>query len=163
YSSYFADKQNVLSYEHEKLQEYLALTERRSIRVYELIRRANTVLLIWGSLFLGLALASGVIKLIDPGQVSWELPVASGAAGLLSIVAAFYSRPIRQLQENLNNLAVFRMILESRSLKTAVTRYHLTTPETLQELETERHAEAADRQITALQSQLEVIMKTDEV
>jgi hypothetical protein len=163
YSSYFADKQNVLSYEDEKLQQYLALTERRSIRVYELIRRANTALLIWGSLFLLLTLAAGVLKLVEPDQVSWELPVASGATGLLAIVAAFYSRPIRQLQENLNNLAVFRMILESRSLKTAVTRYHLTTPETLRELETQRHAEAAHRQIDALQSQLEVIMKADEV
>jgi hypothetical protein len=163
YRSYFADKQNVLAYEDEKLQEYLRLTERRSIRVYELIRRANLFLLVWGSIFLLLTLAAAALKLADPDRVGWELPAVTGGLGLLQLVSAFYSRPIRQLQQNLTNLAVFRMILESRSLKTAFTRYHLTTPETLRELETPDHAETAARQIEALKAQLEVIWKTDEV
>jgi hypothetical protein len=163
YRSYFADKQNVLAYQDERLQEYLALTQQRSLRVYELIRRANVALLIWGSVFLLVTLAASALKLADPGGVDWQLPVATGAIGLIQIVSAFFTRPIRQLQENLTNLAVLRMILESRSLKTAVMRYHITTPETLRELETPELAETASRQIAGLRQQLDVIEKTDGV
>src|SRR6266571_1986514 len=52
YRSFFIDKQNVLAYESEKLQEYAHLTGKRAIAVYDTIRRANTFLLLWGSAFL---------------------------------------------------------------------------------------------------------------
>jgi hypothetical protein len=50
------------------------------------------------------------------------------------------------------------MILESHSLKTAFTRYHLTTPEVLRELGDDTEQEkAALAQIRALEEQLRVI------
>jgi hypothetical protein len=74
------------------------------------------------------------------------------------------SRKVRStadLQRNLTNLAAFKMILESHSLKTAFARFHLTTPQTLARLRTEREATAAARQVDALERQLAVIQALD--
>ena len=49
------------------------------------------------------------------------------------------------------------MILESHSLKTAVARSHLTTPQPLRELQTEGEADDAARQIEGLRKELEAI------
>ena len=161
YRSYFSDKQNVLAYQDEKLRQYLNLTERRSIKVYERISRANTFLLIWGSLFLVVTLIAAILNLADPDDFDWKVPLITGGVGLLQLVAAFFSKPSRDLQRNLTNLAVFKMILESHSLKTAFIRYHLTTPRTLGEVETAAAAQTANRQIGMLKEQLEVIEAMD--
>jgi nicotinamidase-related amidase len=161
YRTYFADKQNVLSYQDEKLREYLTLTENRSIKVYERISRANTFLLIFGSLFLVLTLIAAILNLADPGDFDWKVPLVTGGIGLLQLVAAFFSKPTRDLQRNLTNLAVFKMILESHSLKTAFVRYHLTTPKTLGEIQSAAAATTAGRQIGMLREQLEVIEGMD--
>jgi hypothetical protein len=157
FRGYFANKQNVLAYQNEQLQEYARLTESRSIRVYEAVRRANTFLLVWGAIFLGLTLVGAVLHLIDPDRWSLEVTAVTGGLGLAQVLTAFFGRPIRELQNNLNNLASFKMILESHSLKTAFTRYHLTTPEVLRELGDETNREAALGQISALNEQLRVI------
>ena len=157
YRSYFANKQNVLAYQSEQLADYQRLTESRSIRVYEVIRRANTFLLICGGLFLVLALAGSLLHLIDKDQWSWEASAVTGGLGLAQVLAAFFGRPMRELQNNLNNLAGFKMILESHSLKTAFTRYHLTTPEVLSEVGDGPRLQAALGQIRALEEQLRVI------
>jgi hypothetical protein len=157
YRSFFADKQSVLAYESEKLQEYSHLTGKRAIGVYDTIRRANTVLLVWGSLFLAVSLIGTILQFIAPNRWSWELTAATGGLGLLQLVASFFSKPMRDLQRNLNNLASLRMILESHSLKTAFTRFHLTTPEVLRELKSEGEVERAHAQIDALEAQLHVI------
>jgi hypothetical protein len=162
YRTYFADKQNVLAYQDEKLRQYLDLTERRSIKVYERISRANTFLLIWGSLFLVVTLIAVLLNLADPEDFNWKIPLVTGGVGLLQLVAAFFSKPTRDLQRNLTNLAVFKMILESHSLKTAFIRYHLTTPKTLGEVPTTAAAATASRQIGMLRDQLEVIEAMDE-
>ena len=52
YRSFFQDKQNVLAFQDEKLRQYLALTERRSLDVYERIKRTNTFLILFGCTFL---------------------------------------------------------------------------------------------------------------
>lgn len=163
YRTYFMDKQQVLAYQDEKLREYLAFTEQRAITVYERIKRANTFLIVWGSVFLVLTLVASVMELAGVGDFDWKLPAVTGGLGLLQLVTAFFSGPIRDLQRNLTNLAVFKMILESHSLKAAFTRYHLTTPETLRELQDAAEAETAARQIEALRQQLDVIEKTDAV
>ena len=69
--------------------------------------------------------------------------------------------PSADLQRNLTNLAVFKMILESHSLKTAVARFHLTTPQALRELQSKPEADAAHRQIEALRKELEAIEDVD--
>jgi hypothetical protein len=157
YRSFFIDKQNVLAYESEKLQEYAHLTGKRAVGVYDTIKRANTFLLVWGSAFLTLTLVGTILHLVAPHRWSWEMTAATGGIGLLQLVAAFFSKPMRDLQSNLNNLASLRMILENHSLKTAFTRFHLTTPEVLRELKEPGEVKRASAQIATLASQLEVI------
>ena len=129
--------------------------------MYERISRANTFLLIFGSLFLVLTLVAAILNLADPGDFDWKLTLVTGGIGLLQLVAAFFSKPSRDLQRNLTNLAVFKMILESHSLKTAFIRYHLTTPKTLGEIQSAAAATTAGRQIGMLREQLEVIQGMD--
>jgi hypothetical protein len=68
---------------------------------------------------------------------------------------------MRDLQQNLNHLAAFRMILEGHSLKTAFARYHLTTPKVLREFKDDDGVSehAADIQIDSLTRQLDLIDK----
>ena len=156
FRSYFADKQNVLAHQTERLDEYQQLTERRSIRLYRMIAYANAFLLIIGGAFLLLALVSSILSIVSPDRFPWQIAAVTGGLGLGGLVAVFFTRPIKDLQQNLNNLASFKMILEGHSLKEAFTRYHLTTPEVLREVgETERTS--ALLQIEALREQLAVI------
>ena len=163
YSSFLQDKQNVLTYESEKLRDYLLLTERRAVDTFGLIKRANTFLIAWGSAFLLATLLLAVASALFPDAVRWELTLVTGGLSLLQLVSAFFSRPIRDLHQNLTNLAVFKMILESHSLKAALTRFHLTTPQTLREFHADDEAEAASRQVRLLDEQVSVIEEFDKV
>src|SRR5206468_1554353 len=80
YQSFFQDRQNVLAYETERLQEYLLLTERRSRDVYETVKRANKFLLAWGAAFLSATLVLSIASAI--GNVDWKLPAITGAMRL---------------------------------------------------------------------------------
>jgi hypothetical protein len=161
YASFFQDKQNVLAYQDEKLRQYLLLTERRSVELYERIKLANTSLVLFGLTFLVTTLV--LIVLYAAGVVDKLWPAAvTGTVGLLQIASAFVSRPVRELQQNLTNLAIFKMILESHSLKTAFARFHLTTPQTLRELASAEEAETAGRQIAALAKELNVMQQMDD-
>jgi hypothetical protein len=162
YRSFFIDKQNVLAYESEKLQEYAQLTSKRAVAVYDTIKRANSFLLIWGSAFLTLTLGGTILHIVSPARWSWQMSVATGGVGLLQLVAAFFSKPIHDLQANLNNLAGLRLILENHSLKTAFTRFHLTTPEVLRELKSSDEVDRATAQIKTLENQLAVIDRFQE-
>ena len=155
YQTFFQDRQNVLAHESEKLLEYELLTQRRSLEVYDAIKRANTFLIAWGMVFLSLTLVLSVLSAF--GVVRWQLAAVTGGLSLAQFVGAFFSQPTSDLQRNLTNLAVFKMILESHSLKTAVARFHLTTPQALRELNSEREANAAARQVEALQKELQAI------
>ncbi len=157
YRSYFADKQNVLAYQSERLQDYEQLTEERSVRVYKTISRANGFLLLLGCAFLLLALVGSILNLAWPDRFDWQIVAVTGGLGIGGVVAVFFTRPIRDLQQNLNNLASFKMILEGHSLKEAFTRYHLTTPEVLREVGNESELDTAGSQIEALRRQLAVI------
>ena len=161
YASFFQDKQNVLACQTEKLQDYLRLTEDRAVELYESIQLSNKFLMLWGSAFLVLTLVGAVLSAIWPDRFDWKLPLVTGGLSLLQLVSAFYSKPMEDLQQNLTNLATFKMILESHSLKTAFARFHLTTPQTLREFQGEDEAKAAARQIEVLEKQLAVIEKSE--
>ena len=135
YKTYFQDRQNVLAHESEKLRAYELLTQRRSVELYETIRRANTFLIAWGTVFLTATLVLSILSAF--GVVDWKAAAVTGGLSLAQFVGAFFTQPSSDLQRNLTNLAVFKMILESHSLKTAVARFHLTTPQALRELHTE--------------------------
>jgi len=159
YQTYFQDRQNVLAHESEKLREYELLTQRRALEVYDTIRRANTVLIGFGMAFLAVTLVLSILSAFGVGN--WQAAAVTGGLGLASFVGAFFTQPGSDLQRNLTNLAVFKMILESHSLKTAVARFHLTTPQALRELQTPREAGAAARQIEVLRNELEAIEEVD--
>jgi hypothetical protein len=161
YRTFFQDKQNVLAFQDEKLRQYLQLTERRSLDVYERIKRTNTFLILFGCAFLTVTLVFAVLNAIWPNRFRWEIAAVTGGIGLLQLVSAFVSKPIRDLQQNLTNLAVFKMILESHSLKTALARFHLTTPQTLRELQTPEEAKLAAEQVAILQQQVTAIQEFD--
>jgi hypothetical protein len=160
YRSFFQDKQSVLVSESERLRDYLTLTERRASETYSWIQFANRFLVAWGSVFL-LATLAFAIAASAGAHVAWKLPAITGGIGIAQLLGAFYSRPMQDLQRNLTNLAVFKMILESRSLKTALGRFHLTTPQVLRELQTEDEAAKAKRQIDLLRTELAVIQEYD--
>jgi len=159
YVSYFQDKQNVLVSQVAKLQEYLHLTQRRAEDVYQNIKRANQLLIWWGIVFLALTVIGAISSAVWPGRVDWKLPLVTGGLSLLQLVSAFFWRPMADLQKNLTNLATFRMILESHSLKVALARFHLTTPQTLRD---DIDHIAAARQVRALEAQIEAIKKIEE-
>ena len=161
YRSYFLDKQNVLAFQDEKLRQYLALTERRSLEVYERIKQTNTFLIWFGCAFLATTLVFAILNAIWPSRFAWQIAAVTGGIGLIQLVSAFISKPIRDLQQNLTNLAVFKMILESHSLKTALARYHLTTPQTLRELQTEDEQGLASAQVAVLKQQVLAIQEFD--
>jgi hypothetical protein len=162
YESFFQDKQNVLAYQDEKLRQYVLLTERRSVEIYERIKRANTFLILFGLTFLGATLVLSILSAVWPDRFDWKPAAITGGVGLLQIASAFVSGPVRQLQQNLTNLAMFKMIIESHSLKTAFARFHLTTPQALREFSSAHEAEAAGRQIGALAEQLRVMQEMDD-
>jgi hypothetical protein len=156
YRNFFADKASVLAYQGERQQDYEQLTEKRSLRVYQTITRANVFLLLLGCAFLLLALAGSILNLVSDSS-DWQIVAVTGGLGLGGIVAVFFTRPARDLQQNLNNLASFKMVMEGHSLKEAFTRYHLTTPEVLREVGSELERDTALSQIEALRRQLAVI------
>jgi hypothetical protein len=155
FQSYFQDRQNVLAHQSEKLQAYEQLTQSRSLKVYDTIRRTNVFLIAWGATFLFASLVLSILSAF--GVVEWEAAAVTGGLGLAQFVGAFFTQPSSDLQRNLTNLAVFKMILESHSLKTAVARFHLTTPQALREMHSDPEADAAHRQIEALRKELDAI------
>src|SRR6266511_5635385 len=111
--------------------------------------------------FLGTTLVLALLNATWPDRSDWRIAAITGGVGLLQLVTAFISKPIRDLQQNLTNLAVFKMILESHSLKTALSRFHLTTPRTLRELQTDGETELAAAQIEMLKQQVLAIQEFD--
>jgi hypothetical protein len=161
YQFFFQDQQNVLAYQSQRLQEYLALTERRALRVYDMVNLANLFLIAFGALFLVATLGFAIAAAIWPDTVRWELPAITGGLSLAQFVGVFFRTPTNDLQQNLTNLARFKLALESHSLKTAIIRFHLTTARTLRAMETKSHAKEALLQIETLRKQLEVIRGAD--
>jgi hypothetical protein len=154
YASFFQDKQNVLSYETRKLDDYVELTEKKSEDVYRKIGGANTFLMWWGMIFLTLTVVGIAASIIWPDRVDWRVTLVTGGLSLIQLLTLFFRRPMKDLLDNLTNLAMFRMILENHSLKTALARYHLTTPQTLREA---IDLDAAGKQVKALEKQIKVL------
>jgi hypothetical protein len=159
FQTFFKDKQSVLAYESEKLQDYLVLTERRALNTYNWIKRSNLFLIAWGSVFLVATLVFAVWAAVDPEEVSWAIPAITGGVGLVQLVSSFYTQPMKDLQRNLMNLTTYRLVLESHSLKMALARFHLTTPRTLRDVRSRGQATEANFQIGVLEKEIDAIEK----
>jgi hypothetical protein len=161
YERFFQDQQNVLAYQNQRLQDYITLTEHRAVRLYQTINFANRFLLLWGGLFLAASLVFTVLSAIWPHRFDWKFSAITGGLGIAQFVGVFFTKPTKDLHHNLTNLAGFKMVLESHALKTAIMRFHLTTPRTLQPIENDDHAAAARLQIDMLDRELKVIGQAD--
>lgn len=161
FQTFFKDKQAVLAYESEKLESYVALTERRARENYLWVQRSNRFLILAGMAFLTLSLVLAVATGLGLGDTSWTLPSVTGGIGLVQVLAVLFLRPAEDLNSNLMRFTTYRMILESHSLKMALARFHLTTPLTLREIDNGLHLETAKRQIELLNQELATLGNLD--
>jgi nicotinamidase-related amidase len=156
YSSYVNDKQGILSYEDARLRDYRRQTTERLRRTQRMVVRATGFLVGWGVAFLTIALVMSVAAAAFPGRFDWQVPAIVGGVGLIPLVSVLFVRPLRMLQNSLNADTIFRMVLESRSLKVALARYHLTAAESL------REQESSGDQLAMLDKQLRLLQSIDE-
>ncbi|MDT0546524.1 MULTISPECIES: hypothetical protein [Streptomyces] len=155
YSSYIQDKQGILSYEDARLRDYRIQTSERLRQAQRTVGFAAKFLLGLGTCLLLTALLLSLLGVFFPGRVGWESPAVLGALGAGQIITLFFTRPVRSVQDALAEETIYRMVLESRSLKVALARYHVTTANALR-----RHDDFGS-QSDALERQLEVLEKID--
>lgn len=132
YRSYYHDKQNVLSYQDDKLAQYVDLAGRRSAKVYQWIYVVNLGLMLFGFMFLILAFISAILHLSDPQKFPAELVLLTGGLSISQLLMAFFAVPSRDMQNNLYSLVRLRNYLEAYSTITALLRHYFTRPELLQ-------------------------------
>jgi hypothetical protein len=155
YSSYIQDKQGILSYEDARLRDYRIQTSERLRQAQRTVGFAAKFLLGLGTCLLLTALLLSLLGVFFPDRVGWQSPAVLGALGAGQIVTLFFTRPVRSVQDALAEETIYRMVLESRSLKVALARYHVTTANALR-----RHDDIGS-QSDALERQLEVLEKID--
>ncbi|MCP9211380.1 hypothetical protein [Streptomyces cucumeris] len=155
YASYIQDKEGILSYEDARLRDYRIQTSERLRRAQRTVRFASTFLLGLGAALLLIALALSVVQVVWPGRVTWQTPAIIGTLGAGQIVTLFFTRPVRSVRDALAEETIYRMILESRSLKVALARFHVTTADAL------RRHEDSGRQLKSLERQLKVLEQID--
>lgn len=127
YAAHLRDRQGILSYEDARLRDYRVQTSDRLRRAQRTVGFASTFLLTLGACLLLSALGLSLLNAFLPGRVSWQLPTAIGTLGAGQIITLFFTRPVRSVQDALAEETIYRMILESRSLKVALTRHYVIT------------------------------------
>ena len=152
YSNYFQNKQSVLSYQDEKLHEYVVLTNRRALDLYGTVVGANNFLIRSGKVLLLLTVIFTVLSAAGVGRLDWKLTSVTGGLSLVQLISAFFSRPVQSLMDDLTSLAKMRMILESHSFKVALARFQLTGPDALKDGKRGDQFEALEKQIALLQT-----------
>jgi nicotinamidase-related amidase len=157
YEQYFRDKQAILSYEDTQLRTYRQQITRRLRQTVGLVRLTNTFLIGCGVLTLGSTVVLAVIAAVHPGRVPIILPAALLGLSVVQLVSVFFNRPVQELTRMLSREAVFRLLLESRSLRLALIRYHLTTPSAL------RGDAEADSRAKTLRDQLKLLTELDKI
>jgi nicotinamidase-related amidase len=156
YSSYVDDKQGILSYEDARLRDYRRQTTERLRRTHRTVTAATRFLVGWGMTFMTIALVMSVLAVLFPARVTWQVPAIAGGVGFIPLVAVLFFRPLRILQNSTNSDTIFRMVLESRSLKVALARYHLTATESL------RERDNAHDQLAFLDQELNLLQRIDQ-
>ena len=159
FSSFYLDKQGVLISQNEQLKTYVQLSEKKSEKVYNNIKLANTFLTWFGMAFLAGAFCLGIYAFFHSSEgLGWSALIG-GIVGLMQVIPAVFFSPMDKLTQNLKNLVMLRMVLESHSLKTALSRYHLTTPTLLNENINDHDAQ---KNLASLSRQLEILDQIDQ-
>ncbi len=157
YAQYFHDKQSIVSYEDAQLRSYRQQITGRLDRTVLVVRGTNYFLIGCGILTLGATVVLAVISAVHPGRVPTALPAVLLGLSVVQLVSIFFNRPAEELTKLLSREAVFRMLLESRSLRLALARHHLTAPQAL------RGDADARKRDALLEEQLNLLTKLDNV
>jgi nicotinamidase-related amidase len=163
YRTYWLDKQNVLSFQDNKLAQYVDLTADRARKVYQRNFQASMFLVLFGYIMLVIGALSGILAGLlyaaDPERYGVDiilLPLGTGGLGLTAIVANFVRSPLKAMQGNLIYLVRLRNYLETYSSVTALIRHHFTTPEFLndsaRDSDPDKALERIERQMGIIQN-----------
>jgi nicotinamidase-related amidase len=131
YAQYFRDKQSIISYEDTQLRSYRAQITPRLRRTVRVITFTNGFLIFCGVATLGATVALALIAGFHPGRVPIVFPSLLLGLSVVQTVSLFFNRPVKGLATTLSRESVFRMLLESRSLRLALARQQLTAPQAL--------------------------------
>jgi nicotinamidase-related amidase len=131
YAQYFRDKQSIVSYEDTQLRNYRAQIMPRLDSTVKVINLANRFLIACGIATLGATVALALIAGFRQTRVPVVFPSLLLGLSVVQTVWLFFNRPVKGLATTLSREAVFRMLLESRSLRLALARQHLTAPQAL--------------------------------
>jgi nicotinamidase-related amidase len=156
YAQYFRDKQSIVSYEDTQMRSYRQMAGRLRETVL-LVKTTNMFLIGSGILTVGATVVLAVFAAIDPSRLPIALPAAILGVSLVQLITIFINRPVQALTGLLSQEAIFRMVLESRSLRMALLRYHLTTPTAL------RGEADASSQAQVLREQLSLVTEFDKI
>jgi nicotinamidase-related amidase len=157
YAQYFRDKQSIVSYEDTQQRSYRQQINKSLRHTVRLVKGTNMFLIACGAVTLVATVVLAVFAAIHPGRIPIALPISLLGVSVAQLVTIFFSRPVQELTAMLNREAVFRLLLESRSLRLALARYHLTTPQALD------GGEGAKVEAEILREQLNVLADLDKV
>jgi hypothetical protein len=157
YAQYFRDKQSIVSYEDTQQRSYRQQISKSLRQTVRLVKGTNVFLIGCGAVTLVATVVLAVLAAIHPGRIPIALPISLLGVSVAQLVTIFFSRPVQELTAMLNREAVFRLLLESRSLRLALARYHLTTPQALD------GGEGAKAEAAILRDQLNVLANLDKV
>jgi nicotinamidase-related amidase len=157
YAQYFQDKQAILSYEDAQLRGYRQQITGRLRGTARLVTVASWFLIGCGLLTLGSSVVLAVLAAAVPRRVPVVVPALVLGLSVVQLVSVFFTRPIQAATDMLSREAVFRMLLESRSLRVALARHHLTSPAAL------RADDAAERRAHVVQTHLDLLVHLDRV
>jgi nicotinamidase-related amidase len=157
YAQYFRDKQSIVSYEDTQQRSYRQQISKSLGQTVRLVKGTNVFLIGCGAVTLVATVVLAVLAAIHPGRLPIALPISLLGLSVAQLVTIFFSRPVQELTAMLNREAVFRLLLESRSLRLALARYHLTTPQALD------GGEGAKTEAEILRDQLNVLADLDKV
>ena len=157
YAQYFRDKQSIVSYEDTQQRSYRQQITGSLRQTMRWVRFTSRFLIVCGALTLAATVVLAVVAAIHPTRLPVVLPATLLGLSVAQLVYLFFNRPAQQLTALLSREAVIRMLLESRSLRLALARYHLTTPQALHD------GGAARQQVKVLRDQLNVLTDLDRV
>jgi nicotinamidase-related amidase len=155
YAQYFRDKQTITSYEDTQLRSYRQQITGRLRQTVRVVRFTSMFLIGCGVLTLGATVVLAILTAIQPGRLPVALPAVLLGVSIVQLVTVFFNRPAEELSRLFRREAVYRMLLESRSLRLALARYHLTTPAAL------RGNTDAQSRTDVLRDQLKLLAELD--